>query len=144
MFLSDLSGSMKVRGGSALPAEVPESALQPEFVEQLVSLVLSRPLPIVIEAAGIPFLRQLPARLDRHEVAFRHLSPRQPPVEVILRPEGENRRSGKADVVPEPSGRDYEVNDPVRRHRPARADRQREPLAALSTPARGVRHGIPA
>ena len=110
----------------------------------MLDLGRSRPLPVAIEAAGIPFLRQFPARLDRHEVAFGRTPPLQPPVEMILRPEGEDRRSGEADVFPEPDGRDHEVHDPIRIHRPARADREREPFAALSTPARGVCHGIPA
>lgn len=109
--------------GSSLPAEIPEGPFQTELIEQLLSLGLSRPLPVAVEAAGIPFPGQIPACLNGHDVAFGHTPPRQPPVEMILRPEGEDCRSGKADVFPEPGGRDHEVNDPIRIHRLAQAER---------------------
>jgi hypothetical protein len=102
---------------SGFPAQIPKSSLQSEFVEELLNSGLPRALPVVIEAAGIPFLGQLPAHLHGHDVAFRQIAPRQPPVEMILRPEGEDRRSRVADVFPEPDGRDHEVNNPIRIHR---------------------------
>jgi hypothetical protein len=42
---------------------------------------------------------------------------------MILRPEGEDRRSREADVFPEPGSRNNEVNDPIGIHRLVQADR---------------------
>jgi hypothetical protein len=46
---------MRVDSQSEFHAKIPESSLQPEFVEELLNLGRPRPLPIAIEAASISF-----------------------------------------------------------------------------------------
>jgi hypothetical protein len=61
---------------------------------------------------------------------------------MILRPEGEDRRSRIADVLPKPGCRNHKVNDPIGIHGLVLTNHNIEFLVTLSTSARGVPYGI--
>lgn len=93
-------------------------------------------------AAFIPPLGKLPTRLHGHRISQCHLPPRQPRIQMILRPEGEDRRSGVADVFPKPCCGNHEVNQPIAIDCLPVANGQFEALVTLSAPARGAPDGI--
>ena len=101
-----------------------------------------RALPVMSQPSFIPFLRQLPTRLHGHRISQCHLPPRQPHIQMILRPEGEDRRSGVADVFPKPHRGNHKVDEPIAIHCLPVANGQFETLVTLSAPARGVPNGI--
>ena len=103
-------------------SEIPEGALEPDVVEQLLDVVLFRALPVTIETAGIPSLRQFPALLYRNCIPGFHIHSRQPVAQMLLRTEGKDRRSGVSDVFPKIGCRNDKMDNPVGRHRLPMAD----------------------
>jgi hypothetical protein len=128
----------------AVNAKIPKRPHDPKVVEKLLNLCLIRALPITIKTAGVPSPRKLPTFLNGHGIAGRQFPSRQPGPKVILRTEGENRRSGVADVLPKACSGHDKVNQPIWTHWLALTNHQVEFLVTLSTPARGVSDGIPA
>ena len=128
--------------GSVFTAEIPKITVEPKAVEKLLCFGLPRAPPIVVQAAGVPALGEFPTCLHRHYVPDIQIAPGKPSVKMILRTEGQNRRSCEADVFPEPYRGNHEMNDPIGIHRLPVVNGQIGFLAARSAPARGVPHGI--
>jgi len=98
---------------SACSAQIPKWSFEPESAKNLPDGSLIRTLPIMVQAACVPSLSELPACLDRHRIPWRQVPSRQPGIKMSLRTEGEDRSSGIADVFPKPGNRHHKVNEPI-------------------------------
>ncbi len=78
-----------------------------------------RPLPAVVEPRRIPFCAQLEDPLRRNRSAKRQPARAKPASQFAIRPEGDNVRSGVADVIPEVTRPNKEMNNAVSAHDPA-------------------------
>ena len=91
----------------------PERPCQPHAGEDGTGLVGRWPPEIGLEPVAVPLPRQLPRLWDRHQRAPRHASIGAPAIDVLLRPEEQDVRSGVRDIVPEMCGGDEQVDDAV-------------------------------
>jgi hypothetical protein len=116
--LTSLFGSKadRTRGASSVRArQFPERTHQSHCPKDLLDLLLSLPPPFEVLPSGVPAFGQLPALLDGDDAASSKASLVTPAGHVVSRPEEKNGGSGKADVIPELSRRDGEVNDRIPR-----------------------------
>lgn len=89
----------------------PELPGEPGALEQLPDPLRRLRLPVVVESIGVPGTRELPHRRQVDDRSAELSPSRAPAVDVCFRPEEADGRSRVADVVPEPPGRDDEVDE---------------------------------
>lgn len=114
-----------------LRAHVPKWPTEPDLLEYGFHRVDRLSPPVVPEPVNIPQFRQLPTLIGRDDLTARDLAVCAPAIDMLFRPEEEDRRSGESDILPESPGRDREVNHPGARDRRPAPDPQGEHLPAI-------------
>lgn len=96
---------------SSAVGDGPEWTRQAGLSQQLLHDGWRSRRPSEIETIRVPRSGKPPHLFDWHDGAFRHLTLRAPPIDVLFGPEEQEVRSCERDVLPEPSRRNNVMDD---------------------------------